>query len=231
MQTNNNTEKKSEIWTARGQERNSSFSFQGSSLGTPCTGGSRLQRELCEAGASEQGHQFKPCAVYAAAWRQTGPGLLIALMFVIIASAAMLRDQSAANASNINRSPELPIEQRLSNLLSGPGNSVFNTVRLELPIAQLRDADGQMTSNGKTLFMLRGRRAKSLSLNITLTTNSIQDAEFAAVIAARMMSDVSLKSEQLRIGVEEQQTDMNSVRESMLTVTITMCAAIDGEVE
>jgi len=46
-----------------------------------------------------------------------------------------------------------------------------------------------------------------------------------------MMSDVSLKSEQLRIGVEEQQTDMNSVRESMLTVTITMCAAIDGEVE
>ncbi len=170
-------------------------------------------------------------SLYAAAWRQTGPGVLIALMFVIIASATMLRDQSAANASNKNRNPDLLTEQRLSNLLSGPGNSVFNTVRLELPLAQLRDINDQLTPNGKTLFMLLWRRAKSLSLNITLTTNSFRDAEFAAMIAARMMSNVSLQSEQLRIGVEEQQTDMNSVRESILTVTITMCAAIDGDVQ
>lgn len=170
-------------------------------------------------------------AIYTSAWLHTAPGILIAMMFVIIASATMLRDQSVANASNTNPNPDLPLEQQLGDLLSSPMNSVFHTVRLELPIQQLRDTDGEMTSNGKTLFMLLGRRAKSLSLNITLTTNSFRDAEFAAMIAARMMRDVSLQSEQLRIGVEEQQTDMNSVRDSILTVTITMCAAIDGEVE
>ena len=170
-------------------------------------------------------------SLYAAGWRHTGPGILIALMFVIIASATMLREQSAANASNVNRNPSRPIEQQLSDLLSGPENSVFNTVRLELSISQLRDADGEMTSNGKTLFMLLGRRAKSLSLDITLTTNSIRDAEFAAMIAARMMSDVSLQPDQLRIGFEEQKTSNNLVSESILTVTITICAAIDGEVE
>lgn len=170
-------------------------------------------------------------AIYTSAWLHTAPGILIAMMFVTLASATMLRDQSVANASNTNPNPDLPLEQQLGDLLSSPMNSVFHTVRLELPIQQLRDTDGEMTSNGKTLFMLLGRRAKSLSLNITLTTNSFRDAEFAAMIAARMMRDVSLQSEQLRIGVEEQQTDMNSVRDSILTVTITMGAAIDGEVE
>jgi hypothetical protein len=168
---------------------------------------------------------------YAAAWRHTGPGILIALMFVIIASATMLRDQSVANASDKNQNSDLPLDQRISDLLSSPGNSVLHTVRLELPMQQLRDANGDMTSNGKSLFMLLARRAKSLSLNVTLTTNSNRDAEFAASIAARMMSNVSLQSTQLRIGVEEQQTNSHSIHESILTVTITMCAAIDGEVE
>ena len=170
-------------------------------------------------------------SLYAAAWRHTGPGVLIALMFVIIAAETMLREQSSANASNRNRIPDLSIEQQLSDLLSGPENSVCNTVRLELPITQLRGADGQITSNGRTLFMLLGRRAKSLSLNITLTTNSLQDAEFATVIATSMMNNVSLQSEQLKISVEEQPADKNSVRESMLIVAITMCPAIVGEVE
>lgn len=170
-------------------------------------------------------------AIYAVAWRHTGPGILIALMFVIIASATMLRDQSVANASSTYRNPDLPVEQRLSDLFSGHSNSVIHTVRLELPIHQLRDADGEMTSNAKSMFILLARRAKQLSLNVTLKTNSNRDAEFAALIAARMMSDVSLRSEQLRIGVEEQQTDSNPVHESILTVTITMCAAIDGVAE
>ena len=168
-------------------------------------------------------------ASYAVAWRHAGPGVLIALLFVIIASATMLRDQSVAYASSSIRNPDLPIELRLSDLLSGQSNSVFHTVRLALPMQQLRDADGEMTSNAKSLFMLIARRAKSLSLNVTLITNSNQDADFAAAIAARMMCDALLQSEQLRISVDEQQTDSNSVQESMLAVTITMCAATDGD--
>lgn len=46
-----------------------------------------------------------------------------------------------------------------------------------------------------------------------------------------MMRDVSLQSEQLRIGVEERLTDGGSVQESFLTVSITMCAASGAEVE
>ncbi len=169
-------------------------------------------------------------SLYATAWRHTGPGLLIALMFVIVAAATMLREQSAANESNISHDSNLSTEQRLNNLLSGPETSVCNSMRLELPIEQLRDADGQITPKGRTLFMLLGRRAQSLSLNITLTTYSLQDAAFATVIAANMMKNVSLKSEQLKISVEKQPADKNPVRSAMLTVTITMLPAIVGEV-
>jgi hypothetical protein len=169
--------------------------------------------------------------VYATAWQHTGPGILIALLFVIIASATMLRDQAAANALSIDRNSDLPIEQRLNDLLSGQMDSVSYAARLELPMQQLQDADGDITSNARSLFMLLARRAKSLSLNVTLTTNSMHNVGFAAKIAARMMSDASLQSRQLRIGIEEQLTDSNTVHESILTVTITMCAAIDGEVE
>lgn len=86
---------------------------------------------------------------------------------------------------------------------------------------QLRDADGDITSNAKSLFMLLARRAKSLSLKVTLTTSSTRDVGFAAKIAADMMSDASLQSEQLRVGVEERRTNGDSVQESFLTVSIT----------
>lgn len=169
--------------------------------------------------------------MYSAAWRHTGPGILIALLFVVIASATMLRDQSIANASNIIQKQDIPIEQRLDDLLAGRADTIFYSVRLELPMQQLLDADGDITSNAKSLFMLLARRAKSLSLNLALTTNSTQDVGFAAKIAADMMSDGSLQSEQLRIGVEERRTNGDSVHESFLTVSITMCAANGGEVE
>jgi hypothetical protein len=169
-------------------------------------------------------------AIYTAAWRQSGPGILIALMFIIIASATMLREQSAAQASHTSRNSALPLEKQLSNLLLSRTNAVFHTVRLELPMQQLRDSDGEITPNGESLFSLLARRARSRSLNITFTTNSLRDAEFAATIAARMMGDVSLQTDQLRIGVEEQ-TDSHPVQKSILIVTITMRAAIDGEVE
>ena len=169
--------------------------------------------------------------LYSAAWRHTGPAILIALLFVVMTSATMLRDQSIANASNKIRKHDITIEQRVNDLLAGRGDTIFSSMRVELPMQQLRDVDGDVTSNAKSLFMLLARRAKSLSLNVSLTTDSIQNVGFVAKIAAHMMRDVSLQSEQLRIGVEERLTDGGSVQESFLTVSITMCAASGAEVE
>ena len=169
--------------------------------------------------------------IYASAWRYTGPGILIGFMFVIVASAILLRDQSVANAAGTNRKSEPPLEERLNDLIAGHGYAVFQSMRLEIPLHELRGADGELTSYAKSLFMLLARRANSLSLNVTLRTNFSQDVEFVAQIAARMMRDASLRSQQLRIGTEETLPNTATVKESILTVTITMVAVTNGEPE
>lgn len=74
-------------------------------------------------------------ALYSAAWRHTGPGILIALLFVVITSATMLRDQSIANASNIIQKQDIPIEQRLDDLLAGRADTIFLFSALGAPHA------------------------------------------------------------------------------------------------
>lgn len=169
--------------------------------------------------------------LYAAAWRQTGPGILIALMFVMIASAIMSNEQSRANGSNTKQHGTPPLNQQLSDLLFANTAPATHTIRLELPIQQLRDADGEITSNCTSLFTLLARRAKSLSLTVTLTTDSYNDAKFAVAIAARMMNEVSLEATQIRIGVDEQAINAQSTKTSVLTVNVAMREVIGKDVQ
>lgn len=178
-----------------------------------------------------QNTTFSPQSLYRGAWRQTGPGVLMILLFIIIASTTMIRAQSPMNAPARDLHGHSESRQRLADLMKDHGNSVAHSVRVELPMHELRDADGQLTTSGESLFMLLARRIKSLSLDVTLTANSLQDAEFAAVIAARMMTESNLESTRLRIGVHEVSTDPNSANDSLLVVTITMHETTAGVVE
>ncbi|MEJ7590466.1 MAG: hypothetical protein WKF77_02885 [Planctomycetaceae bacterium] len=169
-------------------------------------------------------------SLYAAAWQYAGPGMLIVLMFVIVAAAAMFREQTAvanlAGAGAVGRldfddgSNDLDLRQRLS---------ISHSVRLTLPLNQLRDSDGRMTPNGESLLLLLARRMKSLSLSVMLTINSMHDAEFAATIAAHMLRDASLKSTQLRISFDAIPTAVDASGDSVLTVTMTRHEMIDGD--
>ncbi|MDA1232232.1 MAG: hypothetical protein O2856_15770 [Planctomycetota bacterium] len=178
-----------------------------------------------------QNTTFNTPSLYGAAWQQIAPGVLIALMFTIIASATMIHAQSPVNASAEIFHGNPASSRSLADLMTDSGNSVAQSVRVELPMHQLRDADGRLTTSGESLFMLLARRIKSLSLDVMLTADSLPDAEFAAVIAARMMSESNLESTQLRIGVNDGSIDPNSANNSLLVVTITMHETTAGVVE
>ena len=96
---------------------------------------------------------------------------------------------------------------------------------------QLRDAEGRLTSNGESFFLLLARRMKSLSFSVMLTTNSIADAKFATIIAARMMREVSLESTQLKISIEGRMASVDAQSDSLLTVTIAQHETVDGDTE
>lgn len=169
-------------------------------------------------------------SLYGAAWQQIAPGVLIALMFTI-ASAAMIHAHSPVNASAESFHGNPASSPGLADLITDPRNSIAHSVRIELPMEQLRDADGRLATSGESLFMLLARRIKSLSLDVMLTADSIPNAEFAAVIAARMMTEANLDAAQLRIGIHERSTDLNSANDSLLVVIITMHETIAGVVK
>lgn len=171
-------------------------------------------------------------SLYAAAWQHVGPGILVAMMCVVMASAAMFREQAAvANVTGENIDGDLVFDRRLSDSDLRQQLSINHSVRLTLPLTQLRDSSGRMTPNGESLFLLLARRMKSLSLSVMLTTNSIDDAEFAITIAGQMMCEVPLESTQLRISSDAATSSSDPARDSVLTVTITRHETVAGDLE
>ncbi len=170
-------------------------------------------------------------SLYAAGWQHVGSGIVVALMFVIIASAAMFREQRAAGASGIMSREGQFFDDGLNDLRAGKNRAISHSVRLALPMQQLRDAEGRLTSNGESFFLLLARRMKSLSFSVMLTTNSIADAKFATIIAARMMREVSLESTQLKISIEGRMASVDAQSDSLLTVTIAQHETVDGDTE
>jgi hypothetical protein len=176
---------------------------------------------------------FRPTrSLYAAAWQHAGPGMLVVMMCIVMASAAMFREQAAvANAAGVNAGGDLVFDHRLSDSDLRRQLSINHSVRLTLPLTQLRNSSGRVTPNGESLFLLLARRMKSLSLSIMLTANSTADAEFAVTIAGHMMREVPLESTQLRISSDEATLPDDPARDSVLTVTITRHETVDGDLE
>ena len=171
-------------------------------------------------------------SLYAHAWQSVGPGMLVALMFVIVAAAAMFREQTAvAGISGVDIHGGLAFDHGLNSLHPGQNRLINHSVQLELPLENLRDSDGRLTPNGESLFLLLARRMKSLSLNIMFTAHSIDDARFATTIAALMMREVPLESTQLRISSDAIPTAGDTSGDSVLTVTITRHETVDGDAE
>ena len=169
-------------------------------------------------------------SLYAAAWQHTGPGILVAMMFVVITSAAMFRERTAVAAiADVNARGGLDFDHGSGNLSPVQHLAVSHSVQLKLPLEHLRDSSGRMTPNGESLFRLLARRMKSLSLTIMLTAHSIDDAEFATTIAVLMMREVPLESTQLRISSDAIPTAGRTPADSVLTVTITRHETIDGD--
>ncbi len=169
---------------------------------------------------------------WAAAWQHVGSGILVAMMFVILASSAMLREHSAlAGIAGGNADDGLFFRDRFNGFHPGQDASISHSVQLTLPLPHLRESDGRMTPNGESFFRLLARRMKSLSLCVMLTTSSIDDAEFATTIAAHMMSDVSLDSTQIRISSDGRSALSDTQRDAVLIVTITRQETLDGDAE
>lgn len=160
------------------------------------------------------------------------PGILVAMMFVVVASAPIMREQtSTAGLVRAMNHDGLVVDRRLSQLIPCTNCPVSHTVHLKLPLRQLRDAEGQITPNGESFFLLLARRMKSLSLSIRFTAGSFDDAEFATAIAARMMNKVALESTQIRIGMLNPASSSDIPKEAMLTVTVTRFEAVSGDSE
>jgi hypothetical protein len=171
-------------------------------------------------------------SLYTAAWQHVGPGILLAMMCVVVASAAMFREQtSVANMAGRNADGDLVFDQGLSDSDLRQHLSISHSVRLTLPLRQLRNSNGRITPNGESLFLLLARRMKSLSLSVVFTTNSIDDAEFAITIAAHMMREVPLQSTQLRICWDAASLPRDPAGDAILTVTITRHETVDGDPE
>ena len=168
-------------------------------------------------------------SLYTTAWKTIGPGLLIAVMFVIAASGSMMREQTmVADLVSLNTHGGSADHRRLCDWISDANGPVSHSVVLKLPLAQLRDTDGQLTPRGESFFLLLARRMKSLSLSVMLTTDSMTDVEFVSSIAARMLHELSLKSTQVRVGVADVPTTADGLN-AQLTVTITRYETSDGD--
>jgi hypothetical protein len=160
------------------------------------------------------------------------PGILVAMMFVVLASAPIVREQtSAAGLVRAMNNDGFVVDRKLSDLIPCANCPVSHSVHLKLPLEQLRDTEGRITPNGESFFLLLARRMKSLSLSIRLTASSFDDAEFSTTIAARMMNEVALKSTQIRIGMLNPAASGDIPGNAMLTVTITRFEAVSGGAE
>ena len=171
-------------------------------------------------------------SLYAAAWQHVGPGILVAMMCLVMASAAMFREQTAvANMAGENADGGMNFDHGLDDSDLSRHLSINHTVRLTLPLKQLRDASGRMTPNGESLFLLLARRMKSLSLCVMLTTSSSDDAELAITIAGHMLREVPLESTQLRISSAVAASSHDPAGDSVLTVTISRHETVTGDLE
>ena len=171
-------------------------------------------------------------SLYAAAWQHVGPGILVAMMCIVMASAAMFREQTVvAHMAGENADGGLVFDHGLDDSDLSKQLSISHSVRLAFPLKQLRDASGHMTPHGESLFLLLARRMKSLSLCVMLTTSSIDDAELAIMIAGHMLREVPLESTQLRISWDKPASSHDPARDSVLTVTISRHETVAGDVE
>ena len=168
-------------------------------------------------------------SLYATPWQYVGPGILVVLMFVIVASTATFREP--AGLADVNAHGGLVLDHGTGNLNPGQNLLIGHSVQLVLPLAHLRDSDGRLTPNGESLFSLLARRMKSLSLTIMLTAHSIDDAKFATTIAASMMREIPLDSSLLRISSDALPTAGDTPDDATLSVTITRHETIDGDAE
>lgn len=172
-------------------------------------------------------------SLYSNAWQRMAPGILVAMMFVLTASAPITREPSfVSGLVHVMNHDGLVVERQWSDLIPDANCPVSHSVHFKLPLEQLRDTQGQVTPNGESFFLLLARRMKSLSLCIRLTARSFEDAEFATAIAARMMNEAELESTQIRISILNPAASSDDIPENaMLTVTVTRFEAISGDAE
>ncbi len=175
----------------------------------------------------------KTQSLYNTAWQRMAPGILVAMMFVLLASAPIICEQSSVAGLECAMNHDgLAVERRLSDLIPDAHCPVSHSVHLKLPLEKLRDTEGRMTPNGESFFLLLARRMKSLSLCIRLTASSFEDAEFTTAIAARMMNEVALESTQISISILNHAASSDHIpKGAMLTLTITRFEAINGGAE
>ena len=172
----------------------------------------------------------QPSTLYATTWQSVGPGILVALMFVIVASAAMFREQSAvAGSADRKMRGGAIFDRELKGLNLGDNLAVSHGVQFQLPLAHLRDPNGRLTPNGDSLFRLLARRMKSLSLTSMLTAHSIEDAKFATTLATQMFREVSLEATQVRISFSPVSMAGAPACDPVLTLTITRHETLKGD--
>ncbi len=169
-------------------------------------------------------------SLYTAAWKHLGPGVLIALMFVVVTFTLMLREQtSVAGLVRSNNRDGMMAEQHINALMTGPDSHIIHSVEMTLPIDHLRSAEGKITPNGESFFLLLARRMKTLSLNIKLTADSSDDVPFLSSIAARILREVSLESTQIRIGVADRKKNADLDNDAAVTVTSARYESVAGD--
>lgn len=167
-------------------------------------------------------HDRKSLTLYSSAWLSAGPGVLIAIMFVIATAASMNSEQTAAAGQpRITTRDGVMHDGWLDDLIPDVGCPVRHTVQLRLPLKQLRNIDGRITPNGESFFLLLARQMKSQSLNIKLTADSLDNVEFATAISACMMEEIELESTQIRISLQSPIARAADPPEEMLILTIT----------
>ncbi len=161
-------------------------------------------------------------SLYAAAWKPVGTGIVVALMFLV--------NVASSHLDAPQMSPEANLKKCLALLHENSELSTHRAVRLELPVASLRDNNGQLNANAESFLLLLARRMKSLSLNVRLTSEPA-DTEFAATMAATMMRETPLDSMQLSISDDGNAMNVGTHADSSLTITIIRRESDRGEFE
>jgi hypothetical protein len=153
-------------------------------------------------------------------------------MFVIVVFTLMLREQaSVAGLVHPQKHDGFTVDRITKELMAGLDSRVSHSVEMKLPIEQLRDAEGKITPNGESFFLLLARRTKSLSLNFMLKADSVDDVEFLTAIAARMLHEVALETTQIRVGMADRPTVADGRHVRGVTVTITRLETVVGDKE